>query len=125
MGPVSEHPLREWLVSDWSPNVEDALAAALRTTELALKELNLTWESVREKLSVERWNASVADLSALTHIGDSFAESPGAPPKLLVESGWKLARQTVEEWANKIDDGNRLHSELDTKIQVDTLQALP
>lgn len=125
VGPVSEHPLREWLVSDWSPNVEDALAAALRTTELALKELNLTWESVREKLSVERWNASVADLSALTHIGDSFAESPGAPPKLLVESGWKLARQTVEEWANKIDDGNRLHSELDTIFQVDRLQALP
>lgn len=125
IGLVADHPLKEWAIDDWSPNTADLLAEQLRAASEALSNLRTAWSAVCSKLGLEQWQATVADVASLAEIGASFGQSAGAPPKLLVDSGWKLARQTVEEWSTRVTEHNSLESELDAQFHLPQLAELP
>lgn len=125
VGEVRQHPLRDWTISDWSPNREDALASALKSAREALEGLQQSWLAVKSKLDLQGWQATFDDMASLAQMGETFVQSAGAPPKLLVESGWKLARQTVDTWVARVEEHNSLQADLEMLFHLERVSSLP
>jgi very-short-patch-repair endonuclease len=125
VGEVHKHPLREWHTPDWSPIREDGLANSLRSACETMQMLQQSWLALKSKLDLDGWQATFDDVASLAQVGETFVQSAGAPPKLLVDNGWKLARQTVDTWATRVEEHNSLEADLGALFHLDRLKTLP